>query len=80
MTTNQYGITLRFFLLWQEAEVGGVLPDSEVEAGGDVADPHRVVPVDVAARPLGPGQLQPPQRARLLHHRASLVHDDAATQ
>jgi len=41
-------------------------------------DSHGMVPVDVAARPLGAGQLQPPQRPRLLHHRPALVHHDAA--
>ena len=63
--------------LGHEAEVHALLPDPEVEAGGDVSDPHGVVPVDVAARPLDARQLQPPQRPRLLHHRPALVHNDA---
>ena len=64
-------------LLGHEAEVHAVLPDPKVEAGGDVSDPHGVVPVDVAARPLDPRQLQPPQGPSLLHDGAALVHDDA---
>ena len=40
-------------------------------------DPHGVVPVDVPARPLDPGQLQSPEGPRLLHHGAALVDDDA---
>ena len=67
-------------LLGHEAEVHAVLPDPEVEAGGDVSDPHGVVPVDVSARPLDPGQLQPPQGPGLLHDGATLVDDDAEDQ
>ena len=63
--------------LGHEAEVHALLPDPEVEAGGDVSDPHRVVPVDVPARPLYTGQLQPPERPRLLHDGAAFVDDDA---
>ena len=56
---------------------GSLNVGSQVEAGGDVPDPHGVVPVDVPPRPLDPGQLQSPEGPRLLHHGAALVDDDA---
>ena len=46
-----------FSLLGHQTEVHALLPYAEVKAGGDVPYPHRVVPVDVPARPLDPGQL-----------------------
>lgn len=60
-----------------EVELVAVV-DAQVAAGGDVPDAHGVVPVDEAARPLGARQLEAPQRARLAHHAAALVHHDAA--
>lgn len=51
--------------------------DAEVSARGDMSDAHRVEPVDVAARPLGPGQLQTPEGAGLGSDGAALVHHDA---
>ena len=66
-----------FSLLGHQTEVHALLPHAKVEASGDVPDPHGVVPVDVPARPLDPGQLQSPEGPRLLHHGAALVDDDA---
>lgn len=51
--------------------------DAEVPARGDVPDAHRVEPVDVAARPFGPGQLETPEGAGLRGNGAALVHHDA---
>ena len=42
-------------------------------------DPDGVEPVDVPAGPLGPRQLQPPQRPGLVHHRPALVYNNAET-
>lgn len=51
--------------------------DAEVPAGGDVPDAHGVEPVDVAASPLGPGQLETPEGSSLRGDRAALVHHNA---
>ena len=50
---------------------------AQVEAGGDVPDPHGMVPVDISPGPLGARQLQAPKRPRLGQHAAALVHQHA---
>ena len=62
--------------LCQKTEIR-IFVDAEVQAGGDVSQPHRVVPVDVAAGPLDPGHLQTPEGPGLLHYTATFVDDNA---
>lgn len=61
----------------QEDEVI-VLIDAQVSAGGDVPDSHGMEPVDVAAWPLGAGELQAPEGPSLGGHGATFIYDDAA--
>ena len=53
---------------------------AQIEACGDVPDPRGMVPVQVASRPLGPRQLDAPQRPGLRQHTPTLVHQNAVVK
>lgn len=52
-----------------------ILLDGEIAAGGKVPYPHGMQPIDEATSPLGPRELQSPERPRLAHHASALVDD-----
>jgi hypothetical protein len=63
-------------LLCQKTELR-VFIGAEVESGGNVPQPHGVVPVDVPARPFDAGHLQTPKGAGLLHYTTTLINNNA---
>lgn len=57
-----------------------VFVDAKISAGCDVADPHRMQPVDETARPFGASQFQSPEGSGLQHNIATFVHNNAANK